>query len=142
MWASNLYYITFRVLNMNNSTSERVALMLSELDLDQVEFGKLAGASKSVVNQWLSGLIQKVGPKYAYNLERNTGYRKEWIMFGSGEPKLTASAAAKDQVIADAPNAGPPEAVEAAGIFSAMNEKDRVEVLHWLRVEAIRRRHS
>ncbi len=86
--ASKLYKCLFRVLDMNTTTSERVALMISELEIDQTAFGKLAGASKSVVNQWLSGSIKKVGPKYAYNIEQNSGYRKEWVMFGDGESKL------------------------------------------------------
>lgn len=52
--ASKLDYYLFSLLNMETTTSERVALMMSELELDQPGFGKIAGASKSVVNQWLS----------------------------------------------------------------------------------------
>lgn len=70
---------------METTTSERVALMMAELEVDQPEFGRISGASKSVVNQWLSGLIKKISPKYAYAIETNTKYRKEWVMFGDGE---------------------------------------------------------
>lgn len=47
----------------------------------------------------------------------------------------TGSAAAKETEIQ-------PEAAEAASIISSLDSKDRAEILHWLRVEAIRRRHA
>lgn len=63
--------------------------MLSELGVDQVEFGRLAGASKSVVSQWLSGGIKSINPKFAYSIEKNCGYSAQWVMTGDGEKKLS-----------------------------------------------------
>lgn len=71
------------------TTPERVAHVMKALDLSQVEIAKMSGASKSMVNQWLSGLIKAVGPRYAFNLERTTGFRAEWLMLGTG-PVRTA----------------------------------------------------
>jgi len=62
--------------------------MMRELDLDQVQFGALAGASKSVVNQWLSGNIQNISAAYAFRLQHRTGFSAEWIQLGEGEKKF------------------------------------------------------
>src|SRR5688572_3474924 len=69
---------------METTTPERVQQMIDELGVDQVEFGKLAGASKAMVNHWLSGKVQSVAPEYAYALEITTPYRARWIMIGDG----------------------------------------------------------
>jgi hypothetical protein len=72
------------------TTAERVRLMMTGLKLqnNQVEFGKLAGASRSVVNQWLSGKIASIAPTYAFKLYENTGYLPRWIMLGEGAQKI------------------------------------------------------
>lgn len=70
------------------TTSERVTVMMRELDLDQVQFGALAGAPKSVVNQWLSGNIQNISAAYAFRLQHRTGFSAEWIQLGEGEKKF------------------------------------------------------
>lgn len=66
------------------TTPERVTRVMEALGYNQVELAKKAGASKSMVNQWLSGLIKTIGPRYAFNLERTTGFRAEWLMTGTG----------------------------------------------------------
>jgi len=48
-------------------------------------------ASKSVVNQWLSGKIKSIDIKYALAIERNTSYSHIWLMTGEGEKKVDAS---------------------------------------------------
>ena len=74
--------------NESTTTAERVSKMMRELgDLDQPAFGRLAGASKSMVNQWLSGMVKSVTARYAFELERKTGYRAEWIQTGEGPEK-------------------------------------------------------
>lgn len=79
------------------TTSERIALMMKELSIsEQTEFGRLAGASKSVVGQWLSGEIKSVGPRYAYALEERTGFSARWIMLGEGGKKINYLNAAQD----------------------------------------------
>lgn len=72
-------------------------------DLDQPSFGRLAGASKSVVNQWLSGATKSITAQYAFQLQRTTGYNAEWIQTGNGPEK--ASAAAPSSPHAAEPNA-------------------------------------
>lgn len=62
--------------------------MMDELNVNQVEFGALAGASKSMVNQWRSGLIDSIAPQYAFALEEKTGYVARWIMLGLGPERI------------------------------------------------------
>ena len=67
------------------STSERVMLMKKHLgDVSDVRFGKLSGASKSVVGQWISGEIKNIAPRYAYTLEEKTSFNAKWIMLCKG----------------------------------------------------------
>ena len=68
-----------------DSTAKRVAYMMDHLKIfEQTEFGNLCGASKSVVNQWLSGKIKKIDPRYAFQLEDKTKFSARWIMLGEG----------------------------------------------------------
>lgn len=48
---------------------------------------KASGASKSVVNQWLSGKIKSIDINYALAIERELGISHIWLMTGSGEPE-------------------------------------------------------
>jgi len=47
---------------------------------------KASGASKSVVNQWLTGKIKSMDIRYALNIERELGFSHIWLMTGQGEP--------------------------------------------------------
>lgn len=66
------------------TTIDRVTTMMQELKLDQPSFAKIAGTTKSVVNQWLTGKIKSIAPEYAYNIAKNTDFCPEWIMLGRG----------------------------------------------------------
>jgi hypothetical protein len=73
------------------TTSERVREMMRDCRTDdQVEFGRFAGASRSVVNQWLSGEIASIAPRYAFRLYETKGYLPRWIMLGEGPRKADA----------------------------------------------------
>jgi phage repressor protein C with HTH and peptisase S24 domain len=48
---------------------------------------KASGASKSVVNQWLTGKIKSIDIRYALNIERELGFSHIWLMTGEGEPR-------------------------------------------------------
>lgn len=48
---------------------------------------KASGASKSVVNQWLTGKIKSMDIRYALNIERELGFSHIWLMTGQGEPR-------------------------------------------------------
>jgi len=47
---------------------------------------KASGASKSVVNQWLTGKIKSMDIRYALNIERELGFSHVWLMTGEGDP--------------------------------------------------------
>jgi phage repressor protein C with HTH and peptisase S24 domain len=78
-------------MNITMSTpAERIEKIMRILGIkENVEFGRLAGASKSVVGQWLSGQIKSISPEYAYNIQENTGYNAKWVMLGTGPEKLS-----------------------------------------------------
>lgn len=69
------------------SVADRVNLMLDELGVDQPALGKLAGASKAMVNHWLSGKVKSISAEFAYNLEAKTPFSAQWIQTGRGSPK-------------------------------------------------------
>ena len=70
------------------TTAERKTYMMEVLHIEgQTEFGLLCGASRSVVNQWLSGRIKNIDPKYAFKLEDSSLFSARWIMLGEGKIK-------------------------------------------------------
>jgi len=61
---------------------------MKALQIDgQTEFGYLCGASRSTVNQWLSGKIKNIDPKYGFKLEENSPFNAKWIILGEGKIK-------------------------------------------------------
>ena len=70
------------------TTAERVEHMMKILHIEgQTEFGLLCGASRSTVNQWLSGRIKNIDPRYAFKLEDSSPFSARWIMLGEGKIK-------------------------------------------------------
>lgn len=64
---------------------KRIQIIKEELGLKtDVEFGRLAGASKGMVNHWLNETVKSIAPEYAYKLEENTGFSAKWIQLGEG----------------------------------------------------------
>ena len=89
--SSTLNAILFRILNMK-LLSERLAYIHQQLpdlegDKGQTGFVKASGASKSVVNQWVTDKIKSMDIKYALNIERELGYSHIWLMTGEGDPR-------------------------------------------------------
>jgi hypothetical protein len=74
------------------SIPERIDIIKDAMKItEDVEFGRLAGMSKSVVNQLRSGGIKSISAKYAYSLEDNTGFSSRWIQTGEGIQRLSMS---------------------------------------------------
>lgn len=57
---------------------------------------KASGASKSVVNQWLTGKIKSMDIRYALNIERELGFSHIWLMTGEGDPRQAPLHGLKD----------------------------------------------
>jgi transcriptional regulator with XRE-family HTH domain len=74
---------------MKSTAAERVEKMMTDLSVDQPQFGQISGASKSVVNQWLCGKIKTISAEYAYRIQKSKGYSAQWIQTGEGEPKVS-----------------------------------------------------
>ncbi len=67
---------------------ERVERIKVVLGVNQTELGRLSGASKAMVNHWISGQVKSIGATYAFALQRNTGFNAEWVLFGTGPERL------------------------------------------------------
>lgn len=90
MKSSTLNREVFRILKMK-LLSERLAHIYSEQpelegDRGQIGLVKASGASKSVVNQWLTDKIKSMDIMYALNIEHALGYSHIWLMTGLGDP--------------------------------------------------------
>jgi SOS-response transcriptional repressor LexA len=93
--SSTLNELVFRMLNMK-LLSERLAHIYRERpELEgtngQIGLIKASGASKSVVNQWLSDKIKSIDIRYALAIERALGISHIWLMTGEGPVEVTAS---------------------------------------------------
>lgn len=89
--SSTLNHRLFRMLNMN-LLSERLDHIYRETpelegERGQTGFVKASGASKSVVNQWITGKIKSIDIRYALNIERELGFNHIWLMTGEGDPR-------------------------------------------------------
>jgi len=69
------------------TTAERVKYMMDELQISkQSEFGNLCGASRALVNHWITGRTKQIDPIYAFDLEDKTPFSARWILLGTGNP--------------------------------------------------------
>lgn len=84
----------FRILNMENLIS-RLEAIIAHLATSSVSgqtaLVEASGASKSVVNQWLSGKIKSIDIRFALSIERNTGFSHIWLMTGEGAREVSDS---------------------------------------------------
>lgn len=62
----------------------------------QAALAAAAGASKSVVNQWLANRIKSMDIRFALEIERNLGYNHIWLMIGKGNRKVDGAAQTGD----------------------------------------------
>jgi transcriptional regulator with XRE-family HTH domain len=99
--SSTLNEQVFSILNMN-LLSDRLAHIYTECpnlegERGQIGLVKASGASRAMVNQWLSDKIKSIGIRYALNIERNLGYSHIWLMTGDGDPKTGAVLATSEE---------------------------------------------
>ena len=78
-----------------NTLSDRLDYIyrtLPDLEGERGQTGlvKASGASKSVVNQWVTGKIKSMDIRYALNIERALGFSHIWLMTGDGDARLPA----------------------------------------------------
>lgn len=96
MPSSTLNRKLFRILKMK-LLSERLGYIYKEhpeLEGERGQIGlvRASGASKSVVNQWLTDKIKSIDIMYALRIEESLGYSHIWLMTGLGEPLAKAGA--------------------------------------------------
>jgi len=62
--------------------AKKIMQIRKELKLNKVNFGKLVGVSHAAVGQWESGETKELRYDVLKSIEKNTGYRMEWIADG------------------------------------------------------------
>lgn len=73
-----------------NTARERIEHVIHELGIKPTDLVRLSGASRSVVSQWMHGRIKSIDARYAFALQKNTGFSSEWIQTGRGQKKVSA----------------------------------------------------
>lgn len=87
---------------------------------------RVSKASKSMVNQWVSGSIKTIGLKFALNIEANLGVSHIWLMTGDGEfmaPIIKSSVAGLEPLVA--PPWCAPEAFQLLDLYYSCDESRR-----------------
>lgn len=109
--------------------TERLAHIYTERpDLEgergQTSLVRISGASKSVVNQWLTGKIKTIDILYALKIEQELGYSHIWLMTSLGVPK-----------VGDIPSAAVMQAMHEAEERTELTRADARELrlLTWFR---------
>lgn len=90
----------YSVLNMEQTLSERVALILRELEITQTDLARLAKITRGAVNQWMKakpGATMK--PEAAFELSDKTPYSARWLSIGEGPIYKTATDAREDKLL-------------------------------------------
>jgi hypothetical protein len=94
----------------------------------QMGLAEASGADKSVVNQWLDNKIKSIHPRFALKLEKNLGYRSNWITTGEepvyidGSDAATPPARPADEVLMD-------QIVELLSLFREADQLGRDTIL-------------
>lgn len=92
----------YSVLDMDQTLSERVALILEELKINQTDLARLARVTRGAVNQWMKakpGATMK--PEAAFELSDKTPYSARWLSIGEG-PMYKPSADAREEKLLEA----------------------------------------
>ncbi len=91
--SSTLTDETFRIQTMKLLAKRLATLYDAMPDLEgdrgQIGISKASGASRSVVNQWLSGAIKSMDINYALRIEGALGVSHIWLMTGLGPMMAT-----------------------------------------------------
>lgn len=75
----------YSVLNMKQTLSERVMLILDDMKISQTELARIAGVTKGAVNQWLNtGPGATMKPEPAFSISDQTRFAARWLMIGEG----------------------------------------------------------
>lgn len=87
---------------MTQTLSERVALILEEMQISQTELAKMAGITRGAVNQWMTakpGATMK--PEPAWTLADKTKYSARWLSIGEG-PKYKEEPNTREKALLEA----------------------------------------
>ena len=64
--------------------SDRITKVLEATGVDQKTLARMADVTDQSVSQWISGATKTMKGKAAFNLQRETGFSAEWLMYGDG----------------------------------------------------------
>lgn len=96
----------------------------------QIGLVKASGASKSVVNQWLSGGIKTIKIKYALAIEKDLKVSHTWLMTGKGAFLVSDEhLAIPDQDATQRLTLATLEELDLLHLFRLSNETGRLAIL-------------
>lgn len=67
-----------------NSISERIAILKTELGVNNVELAKICGVSKQAVGAWIKNGSQP-STEALIALREKRGVSEQWVLYGKGE---------------------------------------------------------
>src|SRR5690606_30847856 len=62
----------------------RLRQLMAVMDWTQADLVKHSGASRQAVSNWIADGHRTIDPRFAFNLQRATGFSAEWILLGTG----------------------------------------------------------
>lgn len=60
-------------------------ILLEQPELNQSKLAKISGASRGLVNHWVTGKVESMNIEYALRIEKKLGYCHIWLMVGRGK---------------------------------------------------------
>lgn len=120
-----------------NLLSKRLAYVYEQRpDLEgekgQIGLVRASGASKSVVNQWLTDKIKSMDILYALKIEESLGFSHIWMMTGLGDPM--AKPGARISLVTEGSDQRPrltlatPRELDLLDLYRRSTDRGQVEV--------------
>lgn len=125
---------SFRFLAVN-TISDRIKEILRDMGGPergkQTRLAAYAGCTKGLINQLLKGTGQQLGHEYAKNVEKNLGYRVDWLLYGTLPKMITDEVGVP--IRAGSPNGD--EIIELAILYRQSTPEARKRILQYARSE-------
>lgn len=70
----------------------RLKTVMSSMKWTQADLAEVTGASKQTVSGWLTDGHRTIDARFAFELQRATGFCAEWVMYGVGPERMSDEA--------------------------------------------------
>lgn len=107
---------------------DRIKNTRLEWELNQTEFGKLAGVSKAAVSQWENG-ITKPERDALLNLQKKKRLSPDWVLTGHGDQYINTKHQRDESNITSLSGRLPPALAELLSIAGGLSKEAQRELL-------------